>query len=92
MSYNYRNFYTLSNMMGESMPEPPSSTDGRIYIVRPGDTMYRIAMRYNIGLQKLVDANPQISDPSYIVIGQRICIPSTETSQPHIDQESPTWP
>ncbi|QUH18518.1 LysM peptidoglycan-binding domain-containing protein [Alkaliphilus sp. B6464] len=89
MSYNYRNSYTLSNMMGEPMPEPPSGTNGRIYIVRPGDTMYRIAVRYNTGLQILVDSNPQISDPSRIMIGQRICIPCTDTAQPHIYQDSP---
>jgi len=76
MPYDYRNSDTLSNVMSQPMPEPTNCTNGRIYIVRPGDTMYRIAVRYKIGLQMLVDANPQISDPSVIMIGQRICIPS----------------
>jgi len=61
--------------MEEPMPEPLSDKNGRIYIVRPGDTIYRIAVRYNMKVQKLVDSNPQISDPSVIKIGQRICIP-----------------
>lgn len=81
MSYNYRNSYILSNMMLDAMPEPPKCSNGRIYIVRPGDTMYRIAMRYNIGLQRLVDANPQIIDPSVIAVGQRICIPGEERKE-----------
>lgn len=75
MSYDYRNYYKLLNSISKPMPEPPDSADGRIYIIRPGDTMYRIAVRYNIGLQMLVDSNPQIADPSIIKVGQRICIP-----------------
>lgn len=51
---------------------PPGSTR---YTVRSGDTMYLIARRYGISLNSLINANPQISDPSRITPGQVLCIP-----------------
>lgn len=47
-----------------------------VYIVRPGDSMWKIAMRHRIGISELIDANPQISNPSLIHPNQRINIPS----------------
>lgn len=48
---------------------------GFVYIVQPGDTLFLIARRYNISLQSLIAANPQIPDPNLIFPGQAICIP-----------------
>lgn len=46
-----------------------------VYPVQKGDTLWKIAQRFTIGLDALIAANPQISDPNYIVIGQQINIP-----------------
>lgn len=51
------------------------SCNGFYYMVQPGDTMYFIARRYNINLQLLIRANPQIPNPALIYPGQVICIP-----------------
>ncbi|MTI79608.1 MAG: SafA/ExsA family spore coat assembly protein [Firmicutes bacterium] len=48
------------------------------YTVKPGDTMYKIAKRYGISLDALVQANPQIEDPSYIMPGMVINIPGVK--------------
>lgn len=48
---------------------------GMRYTVQSGDTFFNIAGRYGITVQSLVNANPQIADPSRIVPGQVICIP-----------------
>jgi Tfp pilus assembly protein FimV len=48
---------------------------GDVYVVRPGDTLGSIAARCQVDLQKLIDANPDIQDPSRIFPGQRIRIP-----------------
>ena len=53
----------------------PFCPGGTIYIVRQGDTMFLIAQRFGISLQRLIAANPQIADPNVIQIGDRICIP-----------------
>lgn len=52
-----------------------SCLDGQLYTVQSGDTMFTIARSYNISLQDLIDANPQISDPNMIYPGERLCIP-----------------
>ena len=54
------------------------------YKVKPGDTLSKIARRYGISLAQLLQANPQITNPDRIQIGQLINLPdtSTETTQP----------
>ena len=47
------------------------------YTVQRGDTMFSIARMFNVSLQALIDANPQISDPANIVPGQTVCVPVT---------------
>jgi spore coat assembly protein SafA len=45
------------------------------YIARPGDTMFSIARQFGVPLQELINANPQIPDPSRLVPGQTVCVP-----------------
>ena len=44
-----------------------------IYVVRPGDTLYQIARRYGVDLQKLIDDNG-ITNPDNLAVGQNIVI------------------
>ncbi|MEL7565535.1 MAG: LysM domain-containing protein [Dehalobacterium sp.] len=53
----------------------PRACSGRIYTIRQGDTMVGIAQNFGVSYQALLQANPQISDPNNIFIGQNICIP-----------------
>ncbi len=46
------------------------------YTVRPGDTMWKIANLYQVGVSELINANPQIKNPSMIYVGQQINIPA----------------
>mgnify|MGYP000851220236 FL=1 len=48
------------------------------YTVQRGDTMFSIARRFNVSLQALIDANPQITDPARLVPGQTVCVPISE--------------
>jgi len=52
--------------------------NGFVYTVRPGDSMYLIARRFNISLPSLIAANPQIMNPALIYPGQNLCIPVTQ--------------
>lgn len=45
------------------------------YTVQPGDSMWKIAVRYQVGLSELIAANPQIKNPSLIYPNQKITIP-----------------
>src|ERR1051325_2330778 len=46
------------------------------YTVKPGDTLSRIAMRNGVSLAQLLQANPQISDPNKIKVGDIINVPN----------------
>lgn len=45
------------------------------YTIRSGDTLSAIAGRYNTTLQRLLAANPQITNPNIMTIGQKLCVP-----------------
>ena len=45
------------------------------YIVVRGDSMWKIAVKYEIGLSELAKANPQIANPALIYPGQKVNIP-----------------
>ncbi len=46
-----------------------------VYVAKSGDSMNAIARLFNITLSELIEANPQIKNPSLIFTGQRINIP-----------------
>ena len=48
--------------------------------VRPGETLALVASRLGVSLADLQKANPQITDPSKLVPGSEIKIPSSKTS------------
>lgn len=51
------------------------------YTVAGGDSMWKIAVKYEIGVSELVKANPQIKNPSMIYVGQKINIPEASPLQ-----------
>jgi uncharacterized YkwD family protein/spore coat assembly protein SafA len=52
---------------------------GTTYTVVKGDSLWKIAVKYEVGLSELIKANPQISNPSLIYVGQKINIPEAST-------------
>lgn len=44
-----------------------------LYTIRPGDTLYNLAIEYNTTVQDIMNLNPSL-DPYYLRIGQRILI------------------
>jgi murein DD-endopeptidase MepM/ murein hydrolase activator NlpD len=55
----------------EPTPEPP------VYVVQPGDTLFRIAERFGTTVEAITAAN-DIADPSLINVGQKLIIPTTQ--------------
>lgn len=45
------------------------------YVVQPGDTLWKIAVKNQVGLSEIISANPQIENPELIYPGQEISIP-----------------
>ncbi len=50
------------------------------HTVVKGDTMWKLAVRYEIGLSEIISANPQIEDPHWIYPGDVLTIPLNDTS------------
>lgn len=51
-----------------------------VHRVAAGDTMWKIAVKYQVGLSEIIGANPQISNPELIYPGQIINIPENDSS------------
>lgn len=48
------------------------------HTVVPGDSMWKIAVKYEIGLSEIISANPQITNASMIYPGQVLKIPNLD--------------
>ena len=59
---------------GGTVPCP----NGTIYRVQPGDTLFGIARRFDVTLDKILRANPGLSTSSAIFPNQPLCIPIRE--------------
>jgi len=57
------------------------------HTVKKGDTMWRLAVTYEVGLSEIKGANPQIQNPDLIYPGQVLNIPTTDTSVVSYEQE-----
>lgn len=63
--------------------KPPIVSPQTNYIVKSGDNLTAIARVHGISLQSLISANPQITNPNLIRVGQAIIIPiSNATPEP----------
>ncbi|WP_055105529.1 LysM peptidoglycan-binding domain-containing protein [Paenibacillus ihumii] len=49
----------------------------KIHIVKKGDTLFDLSKKYDVPLQKLIEANPQISNPDVLSVGMKVKIPAT---------------
>lgn len=56
-------------------PTPKPAPTARLYTIRQGDTLNRIARRFDLTVGQLLTANPSITDPNLIAVGQTITIP-----------------
>src|SRR5690554_4049558 len=57
----------------EKSPMPAEAA--RSYTVQPGDSLWKIAVRFQAGLSEIISANRHIKNPDLIYPGQQISIP-----------------
>jgi len=69
-------FFALLSML--FLFDVKASAAPQIHIVVYGDSMWKIAVRYQVGLSEIIAANPQIKNPALIYPGQKITIPSLD--------------
>lgn len=62
------------------------------YTVKSGDTLGGIAQRNGVTVDDIMDANPQISNPNLIFVGQELTIPNGPTTDWYDDTQTPYGP
>lgn len=56
-----------------AMPIAKAATD--TYIVQRGDSLWKIAVKYQVGLSEIIGANPQFKNPDLIYPGDKVTVP-----------------
>ncbi|MCB8944809.1 MAG: LysM peptidoglycan-binding domain-containing protein [Ardenticatenaceae bacterium] len=72
-------------------PPPPTPATGTTYVVQPGDTIFRIAVRFGVSVTAVAQANG-LSNPNLIFVGQTLIIPggTQPTTPPPANPPPPT--
>ncbi len=62
-------------------PTAPPEPTPQVYLVKAGDTLSGIATSFDLTLEELLAANPQITDPDKVAINDEIIIPVAPPSE-----------
>ena len=81
---NYNNLGTTLLQIGQQLliPSVTLDSDEIIYVVKPGDSLWSIAKKYNITVNELKDANNLSSN--MLSIGQQLIIPETSEYETYV--------
>ena len=66
---------TLPPTTTTTIPVPTTPAPATDYVIKRGDTMRKIAAKFNTSVEAIMAVNPTIKDASKIQAGQRILIP-----------------
>ncbi|MDF2921786.1 MAG: uncharacterized protein K0R57_700 [Paenibacillaceae bacterium] len=58
---------------GRIVYSAPADTD--TYIVQSGDSLWKISLKYQVGLSEIIAANPQFPNPALIYPGDKVTVP-----------------
>lgn len=64
-----------------AFPGTSSAAQTSSYTVKYGDTLWKIAVKYQVGLSELIASNPQLANPNFIYPNQQIKIPQANANQ-----------
>ena len=78
---------SLAAILLTTMCVLPVSAAALTHTVSKGDTMWKLAVKYQVGTSEIIEANPQISNPNLIYPGQVLTIPQLDTSVRSFEQE-----
>lgn len=60
---------------------PAHSFAQQVYTVQAGDSLWKIAVRYQVGLSEIIEMNPQFKNPALIYPGQKVNIPNYDATK-----------
>ncbi|KNY30033.1 Sporulation uncharacterized protein YkwD [Pseudobacteroides cellulosolvens ATCC 35603 = DSM 2933] len=56
------------------------------YTVQPGDTIWKIAVKHQAGINEILTQNPQVKNANLIYPGQKLIIPSQSSTKAYEDE------
>ena len=71
--------FLLTAALSGAMLAVPAQAAGLSHTVVRGDTMWKLAVKYQVGTSEIIQANPQISGPDLIYPGQVLSIPQVDS-------------
>ena len=81
-----RMFFTAA-ALSAALLAVPAQAAGLTHTVVQGDTMWKLAVRYQVGTSEIIQANPQIANPDLIYPGQILNIPQVSQSVTNYENE-----
>ena len=67
--------FALAAALSGALLVPAGAANLSHTVVR-GDTMWKLAVKYQVGTSEIIQANPQVSNPNLIYPGQVLTLPS----------------
>lgn len=70
-----------------SLLTAPAKAASLSHTVASGDTMWKLAVQYQVGTSEIIQSNPQVSNPNLIYPGQVLQIPQLDSSVSAYEEE-----
>ena len=81
-----RTLLAAAVLTGSLLTMPAEAASLSHKVVR-GDTMWKLAVQYQVGTSQIIQANPQVADPDLIYPGQILQIPQLESTVSSYESE-----
>ncbi len=78
---------TAALLLTAALSAPTAAAAGLTHKVSPGDTMWKLAVQYQVGTGEIIAANPQVENPNLIYPGQMLNIPQVSQAVRAYEQE-----
>ncbi len=60
----------------DASPTPQPTPEQVVYTIKSGDTLFDISQQFQVSIDVILGANPEVADPGNLKIGQQLIIPS----------------
>ncbi len=70
-----------------TIPFYASASSYDTYIVKSGDSMWKIAVKYQMGVSEIINANPQVANPNLIYPNQKLKVPLKSSEDTSIENQ-----
>ncbi len=74
-----------------TQPAATAGASGTIYVIQPGDTLYKIMVKFNVSASAIIAAN-RLANPSLLFVGQKLVIPGAAAPVPAATQPPAAQP